>query len=327
MKEEAVEFLKNLKEEVKIVSHKDTDGICSLAILLNFLNKRKIKYSYELTEVPIEKLEIKKVMIFLDINLDNALKFASEKTLIIDHHQFDKKPKIPFYNPREKDPKSYIPASYLVYEVCSELEDMEETKWIAAVGVIGDKGDENSEFCRKFVEDFENRKELDLISDYIFSATLVEHDKEYKILDILLNAKSSKEVVQNPYLKECYNIIQNEISKSNNKIEREGNIIFVEVISPYNIKSIIATQILEKNKDAIVVAYSIFKDSYNISIRTNTEINLGEIVKKVAKVCGGDGGGHRKAAGARIKRDKIEIFKEAFIFEVESFLNKFINYA
>jgi len=320
MKEEAVEFLKNLGEEVKIISHKDVDGICALVILINFLRKKGIKYTYELKEVPLKEVEKAKTMIFLDISLDNALKFISENSLIIDHHQFNKKPKMPFYNPREKDPKSYIPASYLVYEVCSELENMEETKWIAAVGVIGDKGDENSEFCRKFVDNFENREELDLISDYIFSATLVEHDKEYKILDILLNAKSSKEVVQNPYLKECYNIIQNEISKSNNKIEKEGNIIFVEVISPYNIKSIIATQILEKNKDAIVVAYSVFEDSCNISIRTNTEINLGEIAKKVAEFCGGDGGGHRKAAGARIKRDKIEIFKEEFISEVEKFI-------
>lgn len=320
MKEEAVEFLKNLHDEVKIISHNDVDGICSLAIMLNFLKKRGIIEEHKITKVPIEKLEKGKTMIFLDINTDNALKFVSENTLIIDHHQFSKKPEIPFYNPMETDEKSYIPASYLVYDVCSEIENMEEVKWIAAVGVIGDKGDENSELCRNFVNSFENKEELGLISDYIFSTTLVKHEEGYEeILKILLEAESTGEIVQEPYLRECYDVIQNEILKSRNKIEREGNIIFVEVVSPYNIKSIIASQILEKNKNVVVVTYSEFEDSYNISTRTNTEINLGEIVKKVAKVCRGDGGGHRKAAGAKIGKDKLGIFREEFISEVESF--------
>ena len=318
MKKEAVEFLKNLNEEAKIISHNDVDGICALVILVNFLEKRGIRETHELMEVPIKELEKSETMIFLDIGLDNILKFASEKTLIIDHHQFEKKPSTPFYNPMETDEKSYIPASYLVYEVCSELEEMEDVKWIAAVGVIGDKGDENSEVCRKFVEGFENREELGLIADYIFSTILVEHDESYEeILKRLLEAKSSNEVIMDPYLKECYGTIQNEISKSRNKIEREGNVIFVEVVSPYNIKSIIASQILEKNKGVIVVAYSAFEESYNISTRTNTCLNLGEIVKKVAEFCGGDGGGHRKAAGARINRNKLGIFREEFISEVE----------
>ncbi len=323
MKKDAVQFLKNLIGEVKIVSHNDVDGICSLAILQNFLNKRGIKEEHKITKVPIEKLETKDVMIFLDINQDNALKFASSQTLIIDHHQFTKKPSIPFYNPREVDKEAYIPASYLVYEVCSELENMEETKWISAVGVIGDKGDENSELCKKFVDSFENRQELDLISDYIFSAGLVDNVKgNEKVLEILRATKSPEEVVQNIYLKECYDEIQRELSKSKKQMEREGNIIFVEVESRYNIKSIIASQILEKNKSIVVVAYSTFEDFYNISTRTNMEtgINLGEIVKKVAKICGGDGGGHRKAAGAKIEKKKFGVFMEEFISEVEKFV-------
>ncbi len=320
MRGEAVKFLKNLRGEVKIISHNDVDGICSLAIMINFLKKRGIREEHEVTKVPIEKLDKNGIMIFLDINTDNALKFASENSLIIDHHQFSKKPRISFYNPVETDKKSYIPASYLVYEVCSEIENMEEVKWISAIGVIGDKGDENSELCRNFVGNFENREELDLISDYIFSATLVEQEEGYEeILKILEKAESSEEVIQDPYLKESYDILQNEISKSKNKIEREGNITFVEVISPYNIKSIIASHILEKNKNVIVVSYSAFEDSCNISIRTDTEVNIGKIVKKIAGLCGGDGGGHRKAAGAKIEKKKLSVFKEEFISEVEKF--------
>jgi len=95
-------------------------------------------------------------MIFLDISLDNALKFASKKTLVID------------------------------------LENMEEVKWIACAGIIGDKGDKNSEICKKFVDSLDNYEELSLVSDYIFSADLVDNiDGDNKALEIIKNAKLS----------------------------------------------------------------------------------------------------------------------------------------
>ncbi|MCK4428829.1 MAG: DHH family phosphoesterase [Candidatus Aenigmarchaeota archaeon] len=319
MKEEAVQFLKNLNERVKIISHNDVDGVCSLAIMQNLLEKRGIEYWHRLTKVPIEKLEKAETMIFLDINNESALRFASEKTLIIDHHQFKEKPTLPFYNPRETDERSYIPASYLAYEVCSELENMDEMKWIAAVGVVGDKGDENSEVCRKFVEGAGSKQEFDLVSDYMFSAGLVEGIKgDEKVLEILKEVRSAKEILQDAYLKNCYEEIQRELSKSNNQAEKDGNIIFVEIKSKYNIKSIVANNILEKNEGVIVVAYSEFEDCYNMSARTNTDVNLGEIIGKVAKTCGGDGGGHRKAAGAEIGKDKLEVFKEMFISAIKN---------
>ncbi len=318
MKAEAVQFIRNLKENPKIISHNDADGICSLAILLHYLNKKGINAEYELTEVPIKHVEKGETMVFLDISLDNALKFASEKTLVIDHHLFDKRPDLPFYNPRETDEKSYIPASYLIYEVCSELEDMEEVKWIACAGIIGDKGDKNSDVCKKFVDSLDDYKNLSLVSDHIFSADLVDNiEGDNRALEIIRNAKSAKELLHDPYLNECYEEVQKELSNYKNKMEQEDKIIFVEVESRYNIKSIIASRLLEKNKNIIVVAYSTYNDAYNISLRTNTDVNLGAISKKVAELCGGDGGGHEKAAGAKVSKSKFPVFREEFVSEVE----------
>lgn len=318
MKEDAVNFLKNLKSKVKIISHRDTDGICALAILLNFLERHGIEEEHEFVEACIDKLELAENMIFLDISLDNISKFITTHTLVIDHHPYSKKiENIVFYNPREIEPQAYIPTSYLIYEVISEIENIEEMRWIAAVGVLGDRGDLNSEFCRDFVNYFKNKDKLELVSKYIFSADLVDHDYGIeKALQIIRKSKTPEEVLNNGYLKSCYEEIQREILNSKKKVEREDNVIFVEVNSRYNLKSIIAHNLLEKYKNIIVIAYSLRDNYYHISGRTNMNINIGKIFSEVAKICGGTGGGHEKAAGARIKKDKLELFKEELLNKI-----------
>jgi single-stranded DNA-specific DHH superfamily exonuclease len=318
VKGDAVTFLKNLKDNVKIIVHRDTDGVCSLAILLNFLERKKIKEEHEFLEAYIEKLDTNKVMIFLDISLDNIFKFITEATLVIDHHPYSKKiPRIAFYNPREQNPKVYIPASYLVYEVVSELDDFRNIKWVAALGVVGDRGHLNSQFCRDFIKEFDEEK-LELATKYTFSAELVDHNEGLeKVLNIIKKSKDLDDFLNNSYLKYCYDEVQEEVIKSRKKIEKEGNVVFVEITTKYNVKSIIASKILDKYKNTIVVSYY-FRENYcYISGRTNTNVDIGKIFKKVSQICDGVGGGHEKAAGARINKDKIDLFKEEILNEVQ----------
>jgi len=314
VKEEVVSFLKNLKsDDICIVAHKDTDGICSLSLLLYFFKKRNIDSVYTITDIPIKNLNKHKVMIFLDISTDNIKSF-SDKTMVIDHHPFSKKPEIPFYNPRELHKDAYIPASYLVYEVCSEIENIDEKKWVSAVGIIGDKGELNSEFCKRYINNFENKDQLKTISDYIFSVDLVDGILgDEKIINALLT-QTPEDILKNIYFKYCYNEVQREIENCNKYIEKDRNIIFVKVKSKYNIKSIIASKLLNKYKDVIVVAYSEYSEGYNISVRTNIpEIDIGKITKKAAESVFEIGGGHEKAAGAKIKKENLNRFKENFI--------------
>jgi len=321
VKEDALNFLKNLKGKVKVVTHRDADGVCALAILLKFLEKRGIEEKHEFREAYIDKLCKEEQMIFLDLCLDNISKYVSSKTLIIDHHPYSSKiNNIFFYNPREIDQKAYIPTSYLVYEIVSEIENIENLKWIAAIGIVGDRGDLNSEICKDFIKEFD-REKLELASRYIFSAELIDHDKGLEnVLQILKNSKNLDNFLENNYLRDCYEKTQKELTSSKKKIEKENNIIFVELDTKLNIKSIIASQFLEeyKNKDIIVVVYYLRENYYYISARTNMDINLGKIFKIVTKNIGGVGGGHEKAAGARVDKDKIDIFKEELISEINN---------
>ena len=319
MKEDALNFLKNLKGSVKIVTHRDVDGVCALAILLKFLEKREIKEEHKFVEVYIDNLSKKEQMIFLDLGLDNIARFISSKTLVIDHHPYSNKiNNIAFYNPRETDKNAYLPASYLVYEVVSEIENIENLKWIAAVGVVGDRGDLNSEICRDFIKEF-RKEDLELASRYIFSAELLDRDEGLeRVLQILKNSKNLDEFLGSSYLKECYKKIQNEVASLKKKIEKENNIIFVEIYTKLNLKSIVASQFLEKYENSVVVVYCLRGDYYYISARTNTDIDLGKVFKNVAETLGCPGGGHEKAAGARVNANKIEIFKEELISAIKT---------
>jgi single-stranded DNA-specific DHH superfamily exonuclease len=322
---EAVEFLKNLTSDsgLKIFSHIDADGVCSAAILISFLRKRGIVPKdglppIQLTDVPPQSIDPSKVMIFTDLSSDTILPFIHENSLIIDHHIFEERPAVPFYNPREADKSAYIPASYLVWEVCSKLEDMEDMKWVAAVGVLGDRGELNSELCREFVGQFENKEELGKTADYIFSVDLVEGTKgDIKMIEELLSAKGPKDIMENPYFRFCYQEVQNELASAIKVIEKDGIFRFIEVNSRYNIKSIIASQILEKEEGVVVAAYS-GGDDYKITLRTNTNLNLGAIAKAAAESVGGTGGGHEKAAGAKVAKEKLSAFKEELILLSEN---------
>jgi len=326
MRQEAVDFLKGLKEgdKVKIFSHVDADGICSLVILLRFLKRKGVfseyrSANYQLTDVPPITLETAKVMIFSDLNSDTIYDYINNASLVIDHHIFDKRPKGAFYNPRETDKGLYIPASYLLYEVCRELEEMEDTRWIAAVGVIGDKGELNSKICRDFVDSFDNFDKLQKVADFIYSVYLIEGNiGNDKMIKALLEAKNPEDILEDPYFNFCFDEVQTEIARSSRKIEKDGMVRFVEVKSRYNIKSIVAAQLLEKEKNIVVVAFSESDGFCKMSLRTDTSINIGDIAKKAAEKSKGSGGGHEKAAGARVLKSKFSIFKEAFVSGVEN---------
>jgi RecJ-like exonuclease len=72
----------------------------------------------------------------------------------------------------------------------------------------------------------------------------------------------------------------------------------------------------------IGVAYRQVKNEgvYEISLRGSYDFNgnLGKIVSQVSEMIGGAGGGHKKAAGARIPDDKIKDFLDLIEFRLDS---------
>lgn len=134
-------------KEILVVSHFDSDGISSMAILttaLKRLDKRfSIKVIKSLEKEFIINLPKNKVILFLDL-ASGALDYIKEAELkdvfIIDHHEMVKKvpEEITMINPQMHD-KEKISSSGLSYLFCKEINS--ENKDLAKISIVGMIGD------------------------------------------------------------------------------------------------------------------------------------------------------------------------------------------
>jgi len=144
----AKEFLKTIEnKEIQIISHFDTDGITSAAIIIKTLRKLDKTFSLKiiknLDEQTIYSLSKNKVIIFLDLasnSLDKITKAELKNVFIIDHHEVIQEipENIYIINPELAD-KQKISASGLTYLFCKEI--IPETKELAKLAVLGMIGD------------------------------------------------------------------------------------------------------------------------------------------------------------------------------------------
>jgi RecJ-like exonuclease len=141
-------FLEKIQDkEIEIVSHFDTDGISSAAIVINSLKKLdkkfKLKIVKNLEREFILELPKDKVILFLDLasgSLNHIKEAELNDVFILDHHEIkDKIPEgINIVNPEIfKGPK--ISGSGLSYFFSKEInEESKEMVKLAILGMIGD---------------------------------------------------------------------------------------------------------------------------------------------------------------------------------------------
>ncbi|MEA3229398.1 MAG: DHHA1 domain-containing protein [archaeon] len=179
--EGAVSFLKSLKgRKVAVVSHDDSDGSCSAALIIRLLRKicRNCKVSYFSThgtpaitdDLMKDILEEKPdAVITCDFagGLDESAKMLVKnniKCLMIDHHvprEYMFPEECVYANPQLSG--KTMPCCAFVYDICNKITDSEENLWIACVGTIEDYGacdrKDIIEACmKKYPELFEKKK-------------------------------------------------------------------------------------------------------------------------------------------------------------------------
>ncbi len=139
-------------KDIFIMSHFDTDGITSAAILIQTLKKLDKRFSLRivkrLEEDMILDLPRDKVIIFLDLasgSLNHLSKVNLENIFIIDHHEiFQEIPdRINMINPHLNG-KEELSSSSLVYLFCKQLNaENKELAKLAILGMIGDSMDKS----------------------------------------------------------------------------------------------------------------------------------------------------------------------------------------
>jgi single-stranded-DNA-specific exonuclease len=147
IKKVSKEFLEIKDKEIVIISHFDTDGISSAAIMIKTLKRLDRKFSLKIVKnlerELIFKLPQNKVIIFLDLASGSLNHIANSKlknVFIIDHHQVIQKipQNVKMIN-SELFSEEKISASGLTYLFCKEIDKKnKEFAKLAVLGMIGD---------------------------------------------------------------------------------------------------------------------------------------------------------------------------------------------
>ena len=142
------EFLEKSKDkEIQIISHFDTDGITSAAIMVQALKRLDKKFSLRivksLEEQFIYDLPKGKLTLFLDLasgSLNHIEESKLEEVFIIDHHELIQNipEKVTIVNSELHD-KQKMSCSCLTYLFCKEID--EKNKEFAKLGILGMIGD------------------------------------------------------------------------------------------------------------------------------------------------------------------------------------------
>lgn len=138
---------KSGEKEIQVISHFDTDGITSAAIMIQSLKRLDKKFSLKivkgLEKELIYKLPKNKTILFLDLAssmLDDIKKAELQNVFIIDHHEIIQEvpENVTIVNPMLHD-KEKISTSGLTYLFCKEMNhENKEFAKIAVLGMIGD---------------------------------------------------------------------------------------------------------------------------------------------------------------------------------------------
>ncbi len=309
---EAAEFLKRIDGKVLVCSHNDCDGACSAALMLACL--RQLKKDVEVFNGSMVRGTVELVLgkefdyiIFLDLNADqfyDLLKpLEKSKVMIIDHHtvfnDLNKKG-IVHINPRIEDPKAYISASQLVFDVCREA-GLENMEWVSRIGAVGDHA----------LEGNEQEKEG---SEIMFAIEAVKGNSGMlSATKFLATADKIEDLLYKNEYRDCLETFNKEIENQLRRFESQntGEVVFFEVKSNYGVSGAVANKLLELYPEKTIIHYKLKYGYYGFGGRSH-KYDMAKLFRKAVEGMG-EAGGHPIAAGGNFKGKNFETFRRKIL--------------
>jgi single-stranded DNA-specific DHH superfamily exonuclease len=324
-------FLKSLtsNDKILIVFHRDADGLCSAVIARKALERAGLKPDIMVTHLEktseLESVAKSKynAVIFLDLALDHLggnFWNGKQKILLIDHHPYHKdlnSKNVVHFN-SHFFLEGYLPASYLVYKIFSEIAEIKDVEWISVLGTIADYGYDD---CRDLLDKYISVKEKGEMFEtkYGKAAGMIGGVSFFlgfeKMAEILIKSESVDKFLGNKKILNYYEKFSNEIERLKKeffeKAEKTGNVYFAHIESKIErIQSSLLTRLSTENPEKVLVVYHKVGENIKLSGRAQIGYDLGTIFMKAAEFAGGSGGGHKPAAGAMVPASNIKKFKK-----------------
>lgn len=344
--EPALQFFSGIKhgDKVAIIHGHDMDSICSAAIC--YMLAKDIfgadvttvasQFNFTVTSDSLEKVE-PKFTVFVDLaEIPQQVFYRMSqfgKVLVVDHHPPKKYRDIFYSNPRLYEKNIYMPTSYVAYRIFSEYSNDKKALLIGCLGTLADHGAKQNadifETLKKFYPRLLGRAKPDddklfakssigdLVSIINSSSIVGKRTGVETALRALIKMKSPNEIFNGSF-KEAqvllnshkkFTIEYKRIMK--NFLEKKsifGNIVFYEIDSEMNLKSILASWVQKMFRQKIIAIVQKTNDSYDISFRRGAGVkeDLGQFAQQAIRgIPNASGGGHEAAAAARIPKNYI----------------------
>jgi len=329
------DFISGINDKVALISHvADLDGLTSAKVINEVVKADIVKFVdyHELNKDLANELKKQKVkfVIVADIMIRNEdfvrdiEKFA--KLLILDHHMFEKD-----YN---SDRTVFINvegncAAYLSYCLFSKIQNLEKYDWLVACACVSDWCyKKNSSFMTKIYEKYKQ--------DYIPSIEGIKKSRFYEIvLDLsrsIVYFREEENDVKSVFeklkcdsfgdisdLSKYAKVIANEIKNNLTRFEKEkiefNEGYYFEVNSKFPIKSIVSTDVSERNIEKTIIITLERNGFLEFSCRRQDgKIDMVKFMSELIKEFeNSDSGGHFKAVGGHIPVK----FKKKFLEKIK----------
>lgn len=314
------EFQDQLKAKTLILTHGDSDGICSGAIAKTAYPDAYVYFTSPVNLLEkLSLIESVETLIICDIALDERhcselypalIEFSKKSNLhYIDHHPL---------------PENYGKENWFFHdtEACSSeltyrlFEDRlsRDVRRVAIYGAIGDFCD-NTPCVKSWLKDWDKR------NLYFQAGTLtqaiLQKGKDYEFKRSLLEPLSKDIIPSNiPDLLEFARVAAvNEeelrlLVKA--KVQVLRNSAYVVNMNNSISKAAIYAASYGQREVGIAAEYRERKGAYDLSIRSRGEVDINRLLRLIAPKFGGSGGGHLHAAGARIPENSFGSFLRTF---------------
>jgi single-stranded-DNA-specific exonuclease len=313
-----------------IITHGDTDGICSGAIALSAFKGAKVFFShpagladdlqhvdgdYLICDIAIPQHFLGEVMKQLQ-----RIETAGYKGTYIDHHPL----------PKGFDDVGFSPK--LIHSLSSCVAELTYTSFenilgrdmsrVAIYGAIGDYLDTTYDTIR-LLTGWDKRElylEAGLLIEYIDSIGRNHELKRQLVQFLSINRlPSSDEILVKKAISEAYK--DEWMRKKVKELARvEGSVAYILDVDWSLSKGAIYAR--AETGAQVGIAGETRKEVVEMSIRTPSDtIDLNAILSVLTPTLGGSGGGHAKAAGARVPKEKFSQFLTALNGAIDASLS------
>lgn len=333
------------RDRVCVLFHPDADGLCAAFIASNALKALhgrgadivhfQPRSETSLSMKTVRELKRKKFtkLVIVDLAVDQgpatvkkAAKFLD--ILVIDHHKIYKNlnaKRVVFIKPHLLgwgDGASY-PASKLCFDLFSRVAGIDNLRWVAAVGIIGDNAEKR---WRAFINSVPRRNKISVKNLRCLESVIsgVESMRQDMLLELFrelckigkpADLCHSKFFVLKKKLDRETALLEKNFMRSREKFPALA-LEYFEFKNAYNIKSALINKLSKRRRHTTFI---FMQDSGRSTLsfsarRQDGRVMVNDLLEGAVKgMKGASAGGHAPAAAGRIMRRDLEKFRERLV--------------